>query len=129
TDLTQFRTTLGYRRETTVYPGNFGMDKFSAATNVTHRSADHRFSISSNSEINFTNSKLPTADLSNQIFLPPNAPAIYTEDGKLNWENSTWTNPFASLKQIFNFKSEYFHSSLNVGYQVIPQLHLRINSG
>lgn len=129
TDLTQFRTTLGYRRETTVYPGNFGMDKFSAATNVTHRSADHRFSISSNSEINFTNSKLPTADLSNQIFLPPNAPAIYTEDGMLNWENSTWTNPFASLRQIFNFKSEYFHSSLNVGYQVIPQLHLRINSG
>lgn len=126
---TQFRTALGYRRETTVYPGDFGLEKYSASTNISHRSNNNKFSLALASEFNHTQSKLPTTDLSSQITLSPNAPAIYNNNGKLNWENSTWTNPFASLEQLFTFTTDHFHSSLNLSYQLTPRLQARISTG
>lgn len=128
-DQTQFFTGAGYHKETTVFPGDFYAQKFSGNLNLNHHSLNKKFSLSVSAGYNYGHSELPMDDLSRFIYLPPNAPAIYGPDGKLNWENSTWTNPFASLNQVFTFRSRSFISTLNTGYRICKGLEAKLNTG
>lgn len=126
---TQFLFSTGYRKETTVFPGDFGLQKYSGNLNLTHKTKDNKLNISLNTSYTFTDNILPQQDFSNLITLPPNAPAIYKDDGSLNWENSTWTNPFAAVYSSFITKTDNSITNLNVSYKITKALEFSVNAG
>ncbi len=126
---TSFYISTGYRKETTVYPGNFGFDRLSGNLSFSHSDLKNKFNLRINTTYSLTNKTLPRQDFTRQITLAPNAPKIYMEDGSLNWENSSWTNPLAMTKQKFNGKTSNSITNLNVSYKLLKGVLLSLNSG
>ena len=127
---TQFLFGLGYRRESTTLPvEQFGEKKYSANMQVTHKTSDGRIAISLSSAFSRNNTHLPQADITSYITLPPNAPAIYDSAGNLNWERSTWTNPFAVLKQAVWTESENLLNNASITLQVLSGLEVKMAAG
>ncbi len=61
----------------------------------------------------FDNNRLPRVDLTRFIALAPNAPALYNEDGTLNWMpnefgRSTWQNPLSYLNTTSQIKPRIY---------------------
>ncbi|RZM21454.1 MAG: SusC/RagA family TonB-linked outer membrane protein, partial [Pedobacter sp.] len=113
---TQFLFSTGYRKETSVFPGQLAFTKFSAHSSLNH--------ISPNKKLTLGLSLTGNADKNNQIqlgytnyarSLAPNAPALYNVDGTLNWENSTWRNPLAELLRPFSASTSSFISNAIIG--------------
>lgn len=120
----------GYLRETSVFPGSFAYQRGSAYASVSHGSDNKKFQIKLSSSFTSDNNKLPSADLITQgIQLPPNAPAIYQPDGSLNWEDGTWTNPYAAILKTYVSKTANLTANSVVSYQVSSALSLRVSLG
>lgn len=126
---TQFLFGLGYHRETTVYPGDFEENRKTANLNVTHSSTDKRFQFSISTSFSGYHTTLPQQDLVSLITLSPNAPKIYTDDGSLNWENGTWSNPLARTKAIIKTTTTNLIASINSSYNLLPSLSLKFSGG
>jgi TonB-linked SusC/RagA family outer membrane protein len=75
--------------------------------------------------------------MSAALSLPPNAPALFQDDGSLNWEihdvggfmASTWTNPLSYLKRVQQADTRNLVSNVSLGYDLISGLLLSINAG
>src|SRR5690606_15224048 len=61
--------------------------------------------------------------------LSPNAPALYDEKGELNWENSTWRNPFAVLNRVQEISTSTLNVSTSVSYVILDGLNIKVNTG
>lgn len=127
---TQFLLSGMHQNETTVYPGNFNYDRITINSNIRHSSSDNRFKITFNSGYTLEDNFLPGTDLSfSAIRLAPNAPALYDDEGNLNWENSTWTNPLSQMEGKYKNKTKNLFLSSVVSYRLFDQLELKVNSG
>ncbi|MAB57369.1 MAG: SusC/RagA family protein [Aequorivita sp.] len=127
---TQFRIDGRYLNETTVYPGDFNYDRVNLNSNLQHRSNDDRFQLGFTAGYTLENNLLPGSDLSGvALRLAPNAPALHTEDGALNWENSTWTNPLAQLEGVYNNTSKTLIGSTILQYEMLKNLDLKVQMG
>ncbi len=127
---TQFRLSGNYQKETTVFSGDFKYDRLNVNANTTHQSADKRFKLLFNIAYAIENNNLPRADITwNAINLAPNAPALYDENGELNWENSTWENPLAQFKAIYKNKTNTLLSNAVLSYKLFKNLETKINLG
>lgn len=126
-DQTQFLASTGYRRETTIFPGDFRTARKSARLNLNHRSQDQRFAVAFNANYLNYDSQLPIANFVQFIFLSPNAPRLYNDEGNLNWENSTWSNPFGELEKLAANISENMMTNADLDYQVIKGLRIKGN--
>ncbi|HUC82348.1 MAG TPA: SusC/RagA family TonB-linked outer membrane protein [Flavisolibacter sp.] len=126
---TQFLLSSGYHRETTVFPGSFSAEKVSGQMNINHHSANQKFSISMSSSFLQNKTTLPREDLSNFIRLAPNTPSIYQTDGKLNWQQSTWNNPYGKIMQLFETDAETFNGNFQMGYRITSVLEIRLTGG
>jgi hypothetical protein len=69
---------------------------------MVHHSADQKFSISPTIYYTLQDNNLIERDLSTQIILSPNAPALYTNTGAVNWEDNTFDNPISKLENQYN---------------------------
>src|SRR5690606_25172638 len=79
---------------------------------------------------NQSTSNLPGIDFTlNALSLQPNAPELYTEDGTLNWAESTWTNPLQTLEQKYKAKNDLLHSALHINYQLSKSLEWNLQAG
>src|SRR5690606_27449694 len=102
----------------TVFPGDFGYQKLTTGLQLNQRSNDDKFKVrlSMNYGVDendqFNSNSFVTVALS----LPPNAPELYKEQGNLNWENSTWTNPLAAMHNVSNAKVQQLISSIGISY-------------
>ncbi len=88
-----------YRTESSVFPGDFLYKKGGARLNFNHTSTDRKFNINLSGSYTLQDNDLPWIDfvtLSRQ--LAPNAPALFDDEGNLNWEDNTWTNPLSNLE-------------------------------
>ncbi len=129
-DNTQFLISGMLQKETTVFPGNFNYDRITFNSNLQHKSNDNRFHLIFSAGYSIENNLLPGSELSsNAIRLAPNAPALYDESGKLNWENSTWTNPLAQLEGKYTNKSNTLLANTVLSYGIIDNVELKINTG
>lgn len=127
---TQFLVGGGYRRETTIFPGDFNDKKISGHASITHTSENQRF------RLQFTNSfmrninDVPRTDFQLSFLrMAPNGPALYTENGELNWENDTWDNPLGQLQQTATSTTENLVSSMTLSYMLLPGLQLQTTAG
>ena len=120
---------LGYHRETTVTPGEFFDSRKSVLLNVAHQPAGKPLSI--NLSISYANniSELSLDGPTTLIALPPNAPALYDDEGNLNWENGTWMNPLSSLYKINKGNNAALNSNLTIAYRFLKTFQFKVNGG
>jgi TonB-dependent starch-binding outer membrane protein SusC len=126
---TRFLFGFGYHKETTVFPTDFSDKKVSSHINLSTSSNDSRFKMSLSAFFTSNNNQLPQSDLTRFIVLPPNAPEIYDSAGNLNWEKSTWVNPFSNLLKLHKSKTENLLSNVDVKYEVLKGLVLKAAIG
>lgn len=126
---TQFIYGGAFRRETTVFPGDYNDRKGSAFVNLNHKSENNRFHTNLAVSYLNDNNRMPITDFTSNILLAPNAPALYNADGSLNWQNSTWTNPFFALLQKNISITNNLNSSLGLDYQIIKGLKISTTAG
>lgn len=125
----QYLAGLSYRKETTVFPGDFANKLGSANLSVTHTSENKRLQINTTFNYSVNNNKLPTIDFTPYIFTAPNAPALYDENGKLNFQNNTFNNPLRYLNQKSTSLSENFLGNFSATYRILEGLQFKANVG
>ncbi|WP_338357329.1 SusC/RagA family TonB-linked outer membrane protein [Yeosuana marina] len=129
-DRTQFLISGSYLKETTVFPGNSSYKKTSVFNKLNHHSRDNRFQINMSMSLTHDNNNLPRWDITNEAYsLPPNAPELYDEQGKLNWEGGTFDNPLAYLEEKYRVKTSNLMINANFSYELLPNLHFKTNAG
>jgi TonB-dependent starch-binding outer membrane protein SusC len=129
-EYTQFMVSNTIYKETTVFPGDFSFKKAAINFNLNHSSADRRFSIALSGNYLADRNNLPATDLTRQaLTLAPNAPSLYTSDGSLNWENSTWVNPLAALSEGYEAKNKILIANTSLRYLLLENLELKATLG
>ncbi|WP_316814106.1 SusC/RagA family TonB-linked outer membrane protein [Pedobacter heparinus] len=117
---TTFLLSGNYYRESTVYPGDKNYQRKATSLNVNHVSANQRLKISGTTSYNLEVSRLPTGNLGVQMLLPPNAPALLTPEGTINWENGTFlSNPLALLYRPFKADVGTLTINSNFSYLIL----------
>jgi TonB-linked SusC/RagA family outer membrane protein len=130
----QFSFSGNYSKNTTVFPGEFADQKGSGTLTVNHASVNNKFKVNFSASYLLDVNQLPREDLSKYILLAPNAPALYDDNGNLNWAltpggSATWTNPLAATNQNYTGRSNSFLSSALLNYELVKGLSIRCNLG
>lgn len=126
---TQYLFGAGYRRESTVFNGDFSDRKGSVHINITSQSTNQKFKLGFAGTYIYDNNRLPFTDITkNILLLPPTAPAPFTADGGLNWENG-FKNPFAALRNTYRTTTENLVSNLQLSYTLLPGLDIKTSFG
>lgn len=128
---TQFLIGANFRRETTVFPGNFSNKKGGMHFNIITTSNNQRFKAALTANYMVDNKNFPNLDLTSFVTLPPNAPEPLNPDGTLNWANSTWpvTNPLSLTKRNYNSLTNNLVSNINLSFQILDGLTIKTNVG
>ncbi|MDM1043175.1 MULTISPECIES: SusC/RagA family TonB-linked outer membrane protein [Empedobacter] len=127
---TNFSLSANHNEEGTVFPGKMGYKRNTIASSIHHQSVDNRLKIISTFNYSSQSNNLIATDYTKQALrLAPNAPALYNEDGKLNWQNGTWTNPLAALEARYKNTTTSLVISSNIEYEILKNIQVRLNTG
>ncbi|UYQ91771.1 SusC/RagA family TonB-linked outer membrane protein [Chitinophaga horti] len=126
---TQFLLGSSYRRESTVYPGNYANRIASANLNINHTSESQKFRADVSANYANNNNRLPTTELNIFSTLAPNTPNLYKPNGELNFENGTFDNPLRLLKQKSTAVTDNLISNIVLSYNLTSSLQLKSNLG
>jgi TonB-linked SusC/RagA family outer membrane protein len=127
---TQFLLSANYNKQTTVFIGDFNYKKGNVHLSLNHESLDKKFRANLSTGYTIQDNNQPYIDLTNQVMgIAPNAPALFDENGNLNWENNTFNNPARWLNGK-NLANTYdLISNLVLSYQIVNGLELKSNFG
>jgi TonB-linked SusC/RagA family outer membrane protein len=127
---TQFLFGANYFRQGTVFPGDFSDQKFSGHLTVNHVSDNKKLTAAISFSFLNDRNNLPSSDpTAVSLSLTPVAPELYTSEGKLNWQKSTWNNPMSNLQQIYRISSNNLIFNINTGYRILNTLQAKISVG
>ena len=126
---TQFLLSAGHDEQTTVFPGSYRYKRNNVGLNLTHQSTDKKLTLNLSAYYTQQSNSLPITDYSRIYSVAPNSPTLFTEEGKLNWEKSTFLNPLAAASQLYRVKSDQLVSNLSINYRILEGLVLSVNSG
>lgn len=127
---TQFLVNGAYQKETTVFPGDSKYKKASVHSNINHNSKNGHFKLNLSTIYSDESNVLPSTDFTYEAYtLEPNAPKLYGDDGELNWENNTWDNPLASLREEYEAKINTLIANAGLTYLILPGLELKASLG
>ncbi|WP_170117457.1 SusC/RagA family TonB-linked outer membrane protein [Chitinophaga ginsengisoli] len=116
-----------YRKEGTVFPGNFGDNRGGVHFSTSGASADQRFKATFTGSFMADKTTLPGLDFTSKIMLPPNAPTAYLEDGSLNY---AWLNPYIGLVgPLFDAHVKNVLGNAGLQYRLLPGLVLKTTMG
>ncbi len=119
-----------YHKEGTIFPVDFGSNNAGVHFNIKGNSLDEKFETGLTGSYLVSNTDFPGGDYANNINLPPNAPPPYNSDGSLNWANSTWTNPYAKLKDgVYEARTSNLIGNVDFSYKIMPDLRVKANFG
>ncbi|PIF34529.1 TonB-linked SusC/RagA family outer membrane protein [Flavobacterium sp. 9] len=129
-ETTQFLLSGNYHTQSSVFPGDFLYKKGGSQINLNHRSQDSRFRLTFSAGYTSQNNDQPAFDLTYDArSLAPNAPALYDEQGNLNWENGTWDNPLRNLNAKFESKTNDLIANSVLSYELSPGLVIKSSFG
>ncbi|SFS55307.1 TonB-linked outer membrane protein, SusC/RagA family [Zhouia amylolytica] len=129
-DQTRFRISGAHLNETTVFPGDSKYRNTAIHSNLNHRSKNKLFALNLTSNYTVETNNLPRTDLTLSAYkLSPNAPALYDDEGQLNWEDNSWDNPLAMLLEKYKAQSNTLMANAQVSYQILPALQVKTNLG
>jgi TonB-linked SusC/RagA family outer membrane protein len=127
---TNFLISGSHNEQTTVFSKDFRYKTTQLSGNLTHRSSDDKFILNASGQFSDQSNNLIQYDRTDwTLRLSPNAPELYQEDGSLNWENGTFTNPVAADECTYSNKSKTWNINLNMGYELFPSVQIKINGG
>lgn len=126
---TRFSVGGGYRRETAVFSRNFASTTLSADMALMHVSDDKKTNVDIGLHYMNNDNQLPVSDITPMILLAPNAPALFTGSGDLNWEDTTFENPYGQFRQRYQALFNHFLASGKFTYELLPMLKLSTNFG
>jgi len=127
---TQFSFGGAYYRESTVFPGSNSFQRASGRLNLNHTTNDNRFNVNVSLTYSSSYSQIPTLDFtSTAVTLSPNAPALYDDQGQLNWENGTWSNPLAGLERKYKGTINNLVANTSLRYTIAKGLQARMAVG
>ena len=130
TETTRFLLSLGHSEQTTVFPGDFNYKSNTISSNFNHQSRDKRLRVGMSNLFSLQDNNLINTDLTQQsIWMVPNAPMLYLQDGSLNWENNTFDNPLAKLAATYRNRNLQFLNNITFSYEFVPNLTVRVNGG
>ncbi|OQP65381.1 hypothetical protein A3860_17090 [Niastella vici] len=125
-----------YHRENTVFPGNFSDQKGASHFNLTVTSNNQKFRVVFSGNYMLDMNRLPQVNdlVQKAVLLEPDAPALYNDDGTLNWAQtpsgtSTFINPLAYIFTKYRNKTSNLVSNAILSYQVVPGLELKSSFG
>ncbi len=129
-DKNSFSVRVGHTDQTSVFPGDHHYKVNTVSSHFNHRSADNAFTIGlSNTFTSSTNNSLNQDFTNRALNLSPNAPALYTPEGNLNWQNNTFVNPLAQLNASYSNTTKYLYQNLNASYRFWKDFSVRFNGG
>jgi TonB-dependent starch-binding outer membrane protein SusC len=133
---TRYIISSNYKRQTSVFPDNSNDQKASVHFNLANSSPNQKLRIKFTSSYLIDKNKLPGEDLTDKALrLSPNAPALYNEDGSLNFfpsENGVSTfnsNPLRSSHNRYKTTTKNLLTSFNLNYQIARGLGVQTNIG
>jgi TonB-linked SusC/RagA family outer membrane protein len=130
TNLIQYILGGNYHKETTIFPGDFSSSRMGSHFSIGGMSQNQRLRSSLTGNYTVTNTNFPGIDFSTEITLPPNAPTIFDSNGNLNWENSTWKNPYSQLlTNRFDAQTTNLVYNVDVSYRFFKNIILKANIG
>ncbi|WP_343689992.1 SusC/RagA family TonB-linked outer membrane protein [Chitinophaga sp.] len=127
----QTRFSLGgvYRRESALFSHAFASTTLSADLAVVHTSENKKANIDIGLHYLNNDNQLPISDITPKILIAPNAPALFTSTGELNWEDTTFQNPYGERRQRYQALFNHFLGSCKFSYELLPKLKLSTNIG
>ncbi len=125
---------LTYRRQTSVFPGDFPTQGAGANMNMNFSSNNKRIRGGISIQYFYDNSNNPNDDLAKFVYLPPNAPDLRNPDGSINWAllpngNSSFDNPLHYLEHRNRANTSNLITSANLGFEIISGLELKSTFG
>ncbi len=133
---TQFLIGGNYRRETTIYPGNFSDAMGSFQTSISHRSKDRRLAINFTSQYSNNTTHLPVSDLTTSLsnlipnlLLYDNLGNIAAQDHGIALNNGSFNNPLYVLQTIYEIQTDNLNNSLKLEYTVFKGMLIRTSLG
>ena len=127
---TKFLLSGSHQKQTTVFPGDFEYRKSSVLANLLHDSKDKKFNLQFTANYVLDNNDLPTSSfIIPALGLPPNAPALYDENGELNWEDGTFSNPLAQLNGNYRSQSSTLLGNAVIGYNLFKGFTVKTSLG
>lgn len=127
----QYFVSGGYYHETTVFPGDYSSQRLSTHANINTVSRNNR--LKSATSVNYADGKtiLLAQDITKYaLMLAPNAPSLYTKDGKLNWQNQTFiSNPMANAHRPYENRVNNLIANGQLSYRLVDSLILRASGG
>ncbi|WP_111959444.1 SusC/RagA family TonB-linked outer membrane protein [Chryseobacterium lathyri] len=127
---TNFLVSLGHNEQTTVFDHNFRYKTNNITSSLFHKSTDNKFQLSVNNMFSSQKNNVLNGDITGQVYiLPPNAPALYKEDGSLNWENNTFNNPVAAYNGTYSYENLQFLTNIATRYELFPSFNVKLNAG
>lgn len=127
----QLFLSAGYNKESTVFLGDMGSNKISFTNNINYSSRNKKFVARLASTYSNAKNNLFNTSISSFLSIPPNAPPLYTADGKLNWEEGGYyfANPLSYLKQKYDAVTDNLLANLQVEYKIAKGLSIRSSFG
>ena len=127
---TGFMISLGHTEQTTPFGNDFRYVTNSLSSSISHRSRDKRLEINVSNIFSLQKNNVVNSDVTSQAFLlPPNAPALYRNDGSINWENGTFTNPVAAFNGSYTNDSKNMITNINASFEVLKNFRVKLNGG
>lgn len=123
---TQFRMSPSYNRSTDIMTVSGSNQRASMLASINNTSFNNR--LKTNMQIMYAYSQVNTRNMVANVLIPPNAPAIYDQNGNLNYKE--WNDagisgfPFSGLGQSSLYTTKTLTSSLNIFYELMNGLQI-----
>jgi len=119
-----------HKEQSTVFGRDFRYHTNEVSGNLNHHSTDNRFNLNASAFFSDQSNNLIQTDItSKSLTVVPCAPRLYNDDGTPNWENKTFVNPVAPYVCTYSNKNKAINTSLNMSFEIVPSLYLRLNGG
>ncbi|AMR32376.1 hypothetical protein A0256_13565 [Mucilaginibacter sp. PAMC 26640] len=135
---TQFRLAAGFNRDTYIFPGDYGDNRFSFSSNLHHNSIDKKFTLDFTSSYSYDkNNSSASPNLLTAFSLEPNYPNPLDKLGNLIWDykgvpldgSYAAFNPYTSFKAPYSVNTNSLNANLNLSYNILKGLTIRANNG
>src|SRR5690606_38809984 len=131
---TSFRLGGSFHTQGTVLPIDMDYKKLTTSLSLNHKSDNDKLNInlSVNYGVDKTKSSITYGIMPLAFELPPNAPALYNEDGTLHWEEwsySFWDNPLKEKYNPSNNQMQNLISNAGISYDLFDDVQAKVNLG
>lgn len=126
---TSYMISANDRKESTIFPGDFGYKRTNYLATINHNPLGRKLSLQSTIQMSNQRNNLMANDLTSSIFLAPNAPSLWDQEGNLNWENNTFDNPLSKIQATYTSKTFDVLAQVHLKYALSDHIKLAIHSG